>query len=146
MSKEDIRWHQRMANYNKALAQLSNAVELSKERELSKLEEQGLIQAFEFTHELAWNVMKDYFSYQGNAVITGSRDAIREAFTYGLIRNGEGWMEMLKSRNKTSHTYNEETAREIVDNIKALYTDLFLSFQKKMETIRSGEAGDIFSA
>jgi hypothetical protein len=44
---------------------------------LNELEEQGLIQAFEFTW--AWNVMKDYFEYQGNTTITGSRDATREA-------------------------------------------------------------------
>jgi nucleotidyltransferase substrate binding protein (TIGR01987 family) len=146
MNKQDIRWHQRFSNYNKALAQLSGAVKLAEERALSKLEEQGLIQAFEFTHELAWNVMRDYFSYQRNAAITGSRDATREAFANGLIKNGEGWMEMLKSRNKTSHTYNEETAREIVESIKHLYIDLFIAFQKKMEAIRSGEQGDIFSA
>jgi nucleotidyltransferase substrate binding protein (TIGR01987 family) len=146
MNKQDIRWHQRFSNYNKALIQLSGAVKLAEERALSKLEEQGLIQAFEFTHELAWNVMKDYFSYQGNAAITGSRDATREAFANGLIKNGEGWMEMLKSRNKTPHTYNEETAREIVESIKYLYIDLFIAFQKKMEAIRFGEQGDIFSA
>jgi nucleotidyltransferase substrate binding protein (TIGR01987 family) len=110
MSRKDIRWHQRLSNYEKALNQLSNAVTLSGERNLSELEEQGLIQAFEFTHELAWNLMKDYFEYQGTSSITGSRDATREAFNKRLISDGEGWMEMIKSRNKTSHTYNEETA------------------------------------
>lgn len=79
--------------------QLENAVLLSHERDFTPLEEQGLIQAFEFTHELAWNVMKDYFADQGNISITGSRDAIREAFNKGLITDGEGWMEMIRSRN-----------------------------------------------
>ena len=83
MSK-DIRWKQRLSNYQRVLQQLSDAVALGKQRPLSNLEQQGLIKAFEFTHELAWNVMKDYFQYQGNSPITGSRDAIREAFQRGL--------------------------------------------------------------
>lgn len=146
MKNQDIRWHQRLSNYNKALNQLTKAVELTKQRELSDLENQGLIQAFEFTHELAWNVMKDYFEYQGNTFITGSRDATREAFSKGLITNGEGWMEMIKSRNQTSHTYNEETAEEIAEKIINIYNSLFIDFQNKMESLRSHEQGDIFSA
>lgn len=84
MGELDIRWQQRLANYSKALDQLSNAIITSRQRPLSELEKQGLIQTFEFTHELAWNVMKDYFAYQGNPGITGSRDAAREAFQKGL--------------------------------------------------------------
>ena len=61
MTNTDIRWQQRLNNYSKALQQLSFAVDLSKTRPLSELEKQGLIQSFEFTHELAWNVMRDYF-------------------------------------------------------------------------------------
>lgn len=88
-------------------------MELGRQRPLSEIEQLGLIKAFEFTHELPWNVMKDYFEYQGNTSITGSRDATREAFRRNLIDDGEGWMEMLQSRNKTSHTYNQEVADEI---------------------------------
>jgi nucleotidyltransferase substrate binding protein (TIGR01987 family) len=139
MSTQDSRWHQRLSNYHKALSQLEEAVKIAEERALSKLEEQGLIQTFEFTHELAWKVMKDYFIYQGNASITGSRDATREAFQAGLIQEGEAWMEMIKSRNQTSHTYNEETAREIVDLIQNSYTSLFMAFWQKMETLKSGQ-------
>jgi nucleotidyltransferase substrate binding protein (TIGR01987 family) len=99
MSNEDIRWQQRYSNFLKAFTLFEEAVELSGTKKLSKLEEQGLIQRFEFTHELAWNVLKDYFEYQGNTSITGSRDATREAFNKGLVTDGEGWMEMIKSRN-----------------------------------------------
>lgn len=104
MIDPDIRWQQRLSNYKKALEQLERAVDLAKKRQLSDLEKQGVIQAFEFTHELAWNVMNDYFFYQGKADIKGYRDATREAFNKGLIDNGEVWMEMIKSRNQTSHT------------------------------------------
>ena len=129
----DIRWMQRFNNYKNALSQLESAVLLSRQRELSALEKQGLIQAFEFTHELAWNVMKDYFSYQGNPDITGSRDAARESFAKGLITDGEGWMEMIKSRNQTSHTYNQLIADEIVEKIINLYFPLFTDFAGHMQ-------------
>lgn len=134
--ESDIRWKQRLENYSKALRQLESAVTLSRERDLSDLEEQGLIQAFEFSHELAWNVMKDYFLFQGNSNITGSRDASREAFQVGLVSDGDGWMEMLKSRNQTSHTYNEDIASDIANKIKNRYFDLFLDFEQKMKSIK----------
>lgn len=121
-----------MANYSKALEQLGNAVAISQQRPLSDLEKQGLIQAFEFTHELAWNVMKDYFAYQGNPAITGSRDAAREAFQKGLIEDGEGWMEMIRSRNLTSYTYQQKIADEIVGQVVDRYFPLFERFLDAM--------------
>jgi nucleotidyltransferase substrate binding protein (TIGR01987 family) len=132
MDNQDIRWKQRLVNYRKALVQLRFAVLLSHQRELSVLEEQGLIQAFEFTHELAWNVMRDFFEYQGNSTINGSRDATREAFKTGLIKDGEPWMEMIKSRNQSSHTYHEETAHEIARLVKEVYYPLFEQFEERM--------------
>jgi nucleotidyltransferase substrate binding protein (TIGR01987 family) len=132
MSSEDIRWTQRFQNFIKAFALLEEAVEINNRQGLSDLEEQGLIQRFEFTHELAWNVFKDYFDYQGNTQITGSRDATREAFNKGLIQDGEGWMEMIKSRNQSSHTYNEEVAADLKNKITKNYHNLFRAFKKKM--------------
>lgn len=144
MQNKDIRWHQRFFNYKKALNQLNNDVQLAHERHLTDLEKQGLIQAFEFTHELACNVLKDYFEYQGNTSISGSRDATREAFNNGLIENGEEWMGMIKSRNMSTHTYNEKTADNIAFKISNIYTPLFIDFEKKMEELRSGKQQDIF--
>lgn len=129
------RWKQRLNNYNNVYMQLQAAVQLAQQRSLSDLEKQGLIQAFEFTHELAWNVMKDYFLFQGNPDITGSRDAVREAFSNGLILSGEGWMEMIASRNKTSHTYNLQVANDIVEKITSHYVKLFQDFLLHMQTL-----------
>jgi nucleotidyltransferase substrate binding protein (TIGR01987 family) len=137
MRDPDIRWQQRFSNYQKALQQLGNAVELSRRRALSELEKQGLIQAFEFTHELAWSVMKDYFAYQGNTSIMGSRDATREAFQNSLVTDGEGWMEMIRSRNLTSHTYNQEVADDIVERVITLYHKLFLAFEQRMQGLKN---------
>ncbi len=129
---EDVRWKQRFANYQKALAQLQKFID---KKELNELEEQGIIQAFEFTHELAWQVMKDYFVFQGNTSITGSRDAVRESFQKGLITNGEVWMEMIKSRNQSSHTYNETVVKEIKTKIITQYFSLFNEFKTKLTSL-----------
>ena len=132
MSDPDIRWKQRFSSFQLALSRLEDGVNLARQRPLSELEKQGLIQAFEFTHELAWNVMKDYFAYQGNPSIMGSRDAVREAFDKGLLEGGDGWMEMIKSRNQTSHTYNQKVADSIVERILESYFPLFESFSHRM--------------
>jgi len=133
MSTSDIRWQQRFSNFQKAKASLRSAVALSKERELSVLEKQGLIQGFEFTYELAWNVLRDYLRFQGNNQIIGSRDAIRESFQAGLVDDGHGWMDMLKDRTLTVHTYNEETAEKIAEAILNSYFDLFERLEEKMK-------------
>ncbi len=139
MTGSDIRWRQRFQNFQKALGQLNNAVALASQRPLSDLEKQGLIQAFEFTHELAWRVMKDFFVFQGNTAITGSRDATREAFQNDLVADGEGWMEMILSRNLTSHTYNQDLADEIADKITSRYHGLFKVFEKRMQGLMGGD-------
>ncbi len=90
MSLPETRCKLRFKNFVKAFTLLEKGVNQYRERGLSELEEHGLIQRFKFSHELAWNVLKDYFIYQGNSLITGSRDATREAFNKGLIRDGEG--------------------------------------------------------
>jgi nucleotidyltransferase substrate binding protein (TIGR01987 family) len=136
MGEIDIRWQQRLANFGKALQQLDNAVATGRERALSELEKQGLIQAFEFTHELAWNVMRDYFAFQGNPDIAGSRDAAREAFQKGLIEDGEGWMEMIRSRNLSSHTYQQKLANEIAELIVSRYFPLFRQFDVRMNALK----------
>ncbi len=133
----DIRWIQRLDNFTSALKQLQAAAAIFKERPYTDLEKQGIIQAFEFTHELAWNVMKDYFEYQGNSSITGSRDASREAFQKKLIINGEAWMEMIKSRNLTSHTYNKNIANDIVNKTITQYLTEFNHFHQKMESLKT---------
>lgn len=132
--EQDVRWKQRFASYQKALSALQNAVALSKERALSELEQQGLIQSFECTHELAWKLLKDYLEYQGITGIVGSRDAVRNAFNRALITDAETWMEMIESRNLTSHTYNSETAADIINKICTRYSDCFSLLAETMHS------------
>lgn len=134
MDKDDIRWKQRFDNFKLALKQLDNAMAVMKERELSMLEEQGVIQAFEYNHELAWNVLKDYLEWYGGHIgLIGSRDTTREAFKRGVIENGEIWMEMIKSRNLSNHTYNEETAKQLISQIPVYYNE-FVKLQAKFNS------------
>ena len=133
-NSNDIRWEQRFSNYKKALSQLKKFFDKD---ELSELEEQGLIQSFEYTYELGWNMLKDFLEFKGQTEIYGSRDAISKAFQLGLIRDGEGWMDMYKSRTQTSHTYNEKTAAEVVEAILSGYFDLFIDLEKKMQGLCS---------
>ena len=131
MKNQDIRWIQRFRNFRGAFHQLVGAAELAQERDLSELEQQGMIQAFEFTHELAWNVLKDYLEEQGFTGIIGSKNATREAFKNGLLENGGAWMEMIDSRNKSTHTYDCATAAKIAKAITSSYVPVFEKFQNK---------------
>ncbi len=135
MKENDVRWKQRFQNFQKALAQLTEAVDLLHQRPLSNIEGQGFVKAFEFTHELAWNVMKDYFLYQGNTRITGSRDATREAFQNQMIRNGDDWMDMIKTRNKAVHTYDESMVGGIIQKIDKVYYSLFVEYEQDMRRL-----------
>lgn len=139
----DIRWKQRFNNYLRAFQRLQEAVELAHERELTDLEQQGLIQSFEFTHELAWNVLKDYLEYKGIMGLIGSRDTTREAFKRGLIEQGEEWMEMILARNKTSHTYDSAIAQEVADAILEQFYPAFESMAEKFTKLLEQESQDI---
>ncbi|MES2797667.1 MAG: nucleotidyltransferase substrate binding protein [Bacteroidota bacterium] len=138
--EDDLRWVQRFDNYKRAFVKLSEAIVLTRKLQhadrndhSAEIMKEGLIQRFEYTHELAWNVMRDFLKSRGNNSIIASKDATREAFSAQLIEDGHTWMEMIKSRNLTSHTYNEETANDIFNKIVNNYFHEFENFLQKME-------------
>ena len=133
---QDVRWIQRFNHFTKALSQLRKFIQKG---ELNELEEQGLIQAFEYTYELAWNTLKDYFESQGETEIHGSRDSFRLAFQRGIIEDGETWMDMVRSRTLTSHTYNEEIAKKIVKAISSQYVLQFVELHEKLDSLKGAE-------
>ena len=132
-SKKDIRWHQRFSNYQKALRQFQEFID---KKSLSKLEEQGLIKAFEYTYELAWNTIKDFYENQGETNIQGSKDAFRLAFKRGLISKGDVWMDMVQNRSLTVHTYDQKVAKKIVAVIFDDYADLFIKLEQDFLKIK----------
>ncbi len=136
MEEKDIRWVQRFSNYRKALHKLGRAVDIVSEKlawgeDVDDLLREGLIQRFEYTHELAWKVMKDYSEYQGYTDIKGSRDAFRKGLEMGII-DSSLWMESIEDRNQTSHNYDDEIVDEIFEAVVNDYYPLFVNFERVM--------------
>lgn len=131
--QQDIHWIQRLANYNRALDQVEAAVSLANQRTLSSLEQFGVVHCFECSHELGWNVLRDYLKNQGTQQLYGSKDTVREAFAVGLLEDGETWMEMIRDRNLSSHTYNIAVANAIVGRVINTYIHAFKKLQKTCE-------------
>ncbi|MBV1788444.1 nucleotidyltransferase substrate binding protein [Marinobacterium sp. D7] len=134
---EDIRWIQRLQNWNRALAQLGKFME---RESLNELEEQGLIQSFEYNHELAWKTQKDFLENQGYTDLFGSKNVARKAFEVGLVDDGEAWLAMIESRNLSSHTYNEEVTAKIVTAIVDNYYDSFCRLNRKLNELAEQES------
>lgn len=117
MNKE-IRWRQRFQNFEKAEQQLKSAVQ--RVNELDELAKEGLVQRFEYSFELAWKTLKDYLESKGEEV-KFTRDVLKKAFQFNLVKNGEVWLDMLEKRNLMSHTHNEEIFSEVVELIVNKY-------------------------
>jgi len=139
------RWEQKLGSYTKALARLAKVVNESKVRQLNEFELDSIVQRFEFTHEIAWKLMKSYAEFQGNDTIAGSRDATRWAFENHLILEGDVWMNMIRSRNDTSHVYDEQIASGVIANIIQSYYPALLSFHGKMSQIATTTPRDLFN-
>jgi nucleotidyltransferase substrate binding protein (TIGR01987 family) len=131
--EQDIRWKQRFSNFEKAFLQLKQAVE-DYDSNAEAIIKEGTIQRFEFTHELAWKVMKDFLEYEGYQNITGSRSATRAAFNIDLVKEGQVWMDMIESRNKTVHTYHENILEQEYQKVVEAYFFCFSEFYEKMKT------------
>ncbi|WP_299490637.1 nucleotidyltransferase substrate binding protein [uncultured Shewanella sp.] len=132
----EVRWAQRFQNFERAFLLLQQTVNMPS---LSVIERAGMIQFFEMSFELAWKVLKDYQELEG-FIIKSPRDAIKQAFQYQLIEEGGLWLEALKDRNLTVHTYQEQTAKEIEEKIKQQYypllRDLHQTFNIKLADLK----------
>ena len=90
----------------------------------------GTIQRFEFAFELAWKLMQAALRAQGLDAAS-PRAAIKVAFQIGWLPDGEGWIDMLEDRNKTSHLYDETAAQTIYDKIKRQHIDRLLAWREQ---------------
>ncbi|MDE6716863.1 MAG: nucleotidyltransferase substrate binding protein [Muribaculaceae bacterium] len=138
--EQDIRWLQRFGNYRKALKRLEEAITIISNTRSDTLDllKEGLIQRFEFTHELAWKVMKDYLEYEGYSDIRGSRDAFRRSLSIGII-DSPLWIDSIQTRNITSHTYDEEITNLTLNTIITDYYPLMKKFHTVMTKIAEDE-------
>ena len=139
MGNKDIRWIQRFNNYRKALARLSEAIALAEERDLSDLEQQGLIQAFEFTCDMGWKTLQDHVVDRG---YDGEREKpvkiLIDAAARGLI-DEKNWRALYQARCKTSHSYDEEIADQIAENIVSTYHGIFIQLETRMQLEKINE-------
>jgi nucleotidyltransferase substrate binding protein (TIGR01987 family) len=129
MSTQDIRWQQRLSNYNKALHHLGGALTIEKPDFVQKA---GIIQLFEMSFELAWKLLKDFLEDQGFQDVKSPRAALKKAFEIDLIAHGHQWMQLLEDRNLTTHTYDEEKAIEMVLLIDDKYYPILKDLQDTM--------------
>jgi nucleotidyltransferase substrate binding protein (TIGR01987 family) len=134
--KDDILWHQRFTSFKRAFNQLERFI--AKE-ELNEMEEQGLIKAFEYTYELSWKTLQDLLKEKGYNDIVGPKPVIEQSFQDGYIIKGKEWLKMRSSRNLTTHSYDKETADEIVLQIRENYFGLFKELQIKLEEELTGK-------
>jgi|SRR4051812_40371881 nucleotidyltransferase substrate binding protein (TIGR01987 family) len=128
MNKE--RLYEKLNDYKRATSRLKEATEIQIEADIVY---DGVIQRFEFTFELSWKLMKMFLEYVGITEVRSPRTTIREAFSYGLIEDGEQWIDMMVDRNKTSHLYDEEEAKIIYAKVKSDYSHLLSNLYEKME-------------
>lgn len=132
MTSYELRWEQRFQNFSRSFLLLEKGTELDHP---SVIERAGMIQFFEVAFEQSWKVLKDFLEEEG-FIVKSPRDAIKTAFQYGFIENADIWLEALKDRNLTTHTYDEETAEKVENNIKQRYypilKSLYIDFNKKL--------------
>lgn len=115
------RYNEKLGDFNKAVNRLKEAIEESEKNPTLSTLKDGVIQRFEFTYELCWKLMKLYLEIEGIQEAKSPRSTFKEAFQYGLIEEGDIWIEMLKDRNLTSHVYDEEMSEEIYKKIRDVY-------------------------
>jgi nucleotidyltransferase substrate binding protein (TIGR01987 family) len=125
----DVRWRQRFQNYQKALDWLEKALAVPQPDVIQRA---GMVQFFEMTFELGWNVLKDYLEAQGFAEVSTPRAALRKAFEVGLVEDGRAWLKGLEDRNLTSHTYDEATAAAVEAFVRTTYLPLFRALSRTL--------------
>lgn len=136
MSDQDIRWQQRFDNFKRAFLLLREAMESDRDK-MSQLEKEGIIQRFEYTFELAWNVLKDRMEYDGISLDRISpKNVIRQAYASRYIADAEPWLKMIGDRNLMSHTYDFAKFEAVIERIDALYlpilNDLYMQLLSEL--------------
>ena len=116
-------------NYHHAFMRLQAA--LRKDADADDMYLDATIQRFEFCFELAWKLMKAVLEYEGIEA-NSPRSSIREGWKQGLVSDAEAWLDMMEKRNLSSHTYDENVAREIYHDVKERYVVLLEALDQMM--------------
>lgn len=124
MSKRKV--EDSLANLGKAMDRLREALEVPR---TSPLVLEGTIQRFEFVIEIFWKALKRALEYEGIVVKT-PRESLKQAFAAGWLHDETAWLDMLDSRNTTSHLYlHEDLIEEAYDDIRKNFPELEKTYQ-----------------
>lgn len=123
---------ERIEKFQSALQRLEEFIALLANNTHNKAYEIAVIGAFSFTWELAWKLLKDKLEEDGIATYT-PREVVKHAFHANFIKDGEGWLAMLKDRNIISHVYDEQIADDTVVRITEHYISLFQALNKDLK-------------
>ncbi|MGE4506074.1 MAG: nucleotidyltransferase substrate binding protein [Desulfovibrionaceae bacterium] len=126
----DIRWHQRLDNFDRALSLLHEALTAKTLDGYSALEREGIIQRFKFTFKLAWKTMKDYLENEGAMVEPATpRNVIKQAFAARIVPDGQLWIDMMLHRNLLSHSYDEKRFLEVLKAARERYLNALVGLR-----------------
>lgn len=126
---DDIRWTQRFQNFDRAFLLLNSAV--NEVADLSELEQEGLIQRFEYTFELAWKTLKDYLTDNGIEIAeVTARNVIKESFSAGILPNAEIFIAMMRARNQLAHGYDFTFFKQAIIEIREHYLTALAQLHK----------------
>lgn len=137
-SDPDVRWQQRLQNFERALSLLEDALSQGPAA-LNQLEKEGTVQRFEYTLELAWKTLKDYLEESGIVLSAATpRQVIKDAFAAKVVVDGQAWIDMIDHRNLLSHTYDPVNFEEAVGAIHRRYLPALRQVQRLLASRREG--------
>lgn len=120
-----------LKSYENALKRLKEA--LNEDLNKSSVIIDGIIQRFEFNFEISWKLIKSFLEFNG-ILCNSPRNSIKEAYKFGLINDESNWISLMEDRNLSTHIYNENMAKGIVERIRTIYSKLF---DELVESIRT---------
>ncbi len=123
--KDELKYS--FGKFKEAVKKLNDGINQAKDQ----LDQDGVIQRFEFTFELLWKTLKISLADEG--IITKSpKEALKEAFRFGLFEDETIFLDMLEDRNQTTHIYSEDISKEIYNRIKNKYLNAIETLQKEL--------------
>jgi nucleotidyltransferase substrate binding protein (TIGR01987 family) len=131
---KDIRWQYKFVKFNKVLKQLVRFLEIS---ELTEIEEQGVIKAFEYTFEFAWKTLQYLLKSDGIQNIANCKEVFESSLASGYISDKSIWEKMMDARNFTYFTYDEQNAEEMVEDIRTDYLALFMELKNRLLVLKN---------
>lgn len=122
-------------NFLQAVQRLREATEEYSKHSNNDVIRDGMIQRFEFTFELSWKAAKEYLIDQGVANdLNFPKQVLKAAYGNKMINDENVWLDMLESRNRTSHIYDDRVAAKIAEDIVSRFLpsleDLAIYFRK----------------